>query len=108
MTINFPKNFMWGGATAACQVEGGYAQDGKGLTTADVITAGSHEKLRKITWRNKQTNETGYSDVGGFWGRLDFPKDCIPDVIDGEYYPAHDASDFYNRYKGAKRFSINA
>ncbi len=99
MTNKFPKNFLWGGATAACQVEGGYNQGGKGLTTADVITAGSHERVRKITWRNVLTNETGYSDVGGFWGKLDFPPNCIPDVIEGEYYPAHNASDFYNRYK---------
>ncbi len=27
----FPDNFLWGGATAACQYEGGYDEDGRGL-----------------------------------------------------------------------------
>lgn len=27
----FPKDFLWGGATAAHQFEGGYLEDGKGL-----------------------------------------------------------------------------
>lgn len=26
----FPKNFLWGGATAANQCEGAYLEDGKG------------------------------------------------------------------------------
>lgn len=37
MPIGFPKNFLWGGATAANQVEGGWNVDGKGLTTAEVV-----------------------------------------------------------------------
>ena len=36
--MSFPKNFLWGGATAANQYEGGYLSGGKGLATADVIT----------------------------------------------------------------------
>lgn len=32
----FPKNFLWGAATSAFQVEGGYLEDGKGLSVADV------------------------------------------------------------------------
>lgn len=32
-----PKNFLWGGATAANQCEGGYLSEGKGLGTVDVI-----------------------------------------------------------------------
>ncbi len=31
----FPKNFLWGAATAAYQVEGAYQQDGKGLSVWD-------------------------------------------------------------------------
>ena len=30
------KDFLWGGATAANQVEGAYLEDGKGLSTSDV------------------------------------------------------------------------
>ncbi len=36
----FPKNFYWGGAIAANQVEGGWNLDGKGITTSDVQPKG--------------------------------------------------------------------
>ncbi|WP_392566462.1 6-phospho-beta-glucosidase [Utexia brackfieldae] len=36
MNLHFPKNFLWGGAIAANQVEGAYNEDGKGLSSADV------------------------------------------------------------------------
>lgn len=36
----FPKNFLWGGATAANQLEGAYNVDGKGLTVQDVTPKG--------------------------------------------------------------------
>ena len=36
-TINsFPKNFLWGSATAAFQCEGAAYEDGKGLSVMDV------------------------------------------------------------------------
>ena len=38
--LNFPKQFMWGGATAANQLEGAYREDGKGLSIADVLPQG--------------------------------------------------------------------
>ena len=31
----FPENFLWGGATAANQIEGAYNEGGKGLSTSD-------------------------------------------------------------------------
>ena len=34
----FPENFLWGGAIAANQVEGGWNLDGKGLSVADIAT----------------------------------------------------------------------
>ncbi|WP_117170155.1 glycoside hydrolase family 1 protein [Paraliobacillus sediminis] len=37
MSNKFPENFLWGGATAANQLEGGYNLGGKGLSTADLI-----------------------------------------------------------------------
>lgn len=36
----FPKNFLWGGAVAANQVEGAYLEQGKGLSTSDVQPKG--------------------------------------------------------------------
>ena len=42
----FPKDFLWGGATAANQCEGGYLDGGKGLTIQDMITGGGIDKPR--------------------------------------------------------------
>jgi 6-phospho-beta-glucosidase len=39
-TTAFPPGFLWGGATAANQVEGGYAEGGKGLSVQDVLPRG--------------------------------------------------------------------
>lgn len=36
----FPHNFLWGGATAANQIEGAYRADGKGLSVQDVMPHG--------------------------------------------------------------------
>ena len=43
------KDFLWGGAVAAHQVEGAYLTDGKGLSIADVMTGGSRMTPRRIT-----------------------------------------------------------
>ena len=39
---NFPKNFLWGGATAANQIEGGYDLDGRGMSIADTLPGGKN------------------------------------------------------------------
>lgn len=66
----FPDGFLWGGAVAAHQLEGGFDQGGKGLSTADVMTIGGNGIPRKVT-----------------------------DGIDpNEFYPNHNAIDFYHRY----------
>lgn len=68
--MQVPENFLWGGAVAAHQVEGAYNRDGKGLSVADVMTAaGSHDE-REIT----------------------------DGVQPNQFYPNHDAVDFYHRY----------
>lgn len=36
----FPENFLWGGATAANQLEGAWNKDGKGPSIADVLPSG--------------------------------------------------------------------
>ena len=48
-TKGFPKDVLWGGATAANQVEGAWQADGKGPNTADVMAAGDHQTPRRIT-----------------------------------------------------------
>jgi len=60
MTIKdrpFPDGFLWGGAVAAHQLEGGYDQGGKGLSTADVMTLGTNEQPREISERKKIEND---------------------------------------------------
>ncbi|MDQ1135492.1 6-phospho-beta-glucosidase [Microbacterium sp. SORGH_AS 1204] len=39
-TTPFPDGFLWGGATAANQIEGAYDVDGKGLSVQDVMPKG--------------------------------------------------------------------
>ena len=38
--MQFPENFLWGGAVAANQCEGAYAEGGKGLSIQDVMPRG--------------------------------------------------------------------
>ena len=38
--MGFPEGFLWGGATAANQIEGAYAEDDKGLSVQDVLPGG--------------------------------------------------------------------
>ncbi len=38
--LNFPEGFLWGGATAANQIEGAYNEGGKGLSVQDVMPRG--------------------------------------------------------------------
>lgn len=115
--MGFNSDFLWGGASAANQYEGAYNVDGKGLSTADVITSGSHHSARKMTWNNSKDQSTGFIQHG-FSDANSFPEGVIPAVIPGEFYPSHIASDFYHRYKedihllaemGFKvfRFSVN-
>ncbi len=93
----FPKTFLWGGATAANQYEGGYAEGGKGLSTSDVMTNGEHTIPRRITWKKKDGTE-GYT-ASTFGGYFNIPEDAEPCLLDGYYYPSHTATDFYGHYK---------
>ena len=38
MIEHFPEGFLWGASTSAFQVEGGYAEGGKGTATTDLGT----------------------------------------------------------------------
>ncbi len=56
---------------AAHRVEGGWNKGGKGPSICDVLTGGAHGVPREIT----------------------------QEVIEGKYYPNHEAVDFYGHYK---------
>lgn len=73
--LRFPENFLWGGAIAANQAEGAYLEDGKGLTQVDLLPTGEKRRL--------------------------FMKGYLPSLrpLEGEFYPSHEAIDFYHRYK---------
>lgn len=68
------KNFLWGGATAANQAEGGVLEGGRGLSNVDLLPTGPDRKkvasgdLEMLKWQ------------------------------EGYYYPAKTAIDMYHRY----------
>jgi 6-phospho-beta-glucosidase len=77
MTVKFPEGFLWGGATAANQFEGGYQEGGKGLNLADVLPGGKDNRLKLLAGT-------------GFDFEIDHSKYT---------YPNHEGIDFYHRYK---------
>ncbi|STI80165.1 6-phospho-beta-glucosidase [Escherichia coli] len=54
--LTLPKDFLWGGAVAAHQVEGGWNKGGKGPSICDVLTGGAHGVPREITKKSCQAN----------------------------------------------------
>ncbi|MBS4213747.1 glycoside hydrolase family 1 protein [Neobacillus rhizophilus] len=72
----FPEGFLWGGATAANQIEGGFREGNKGLNISDVLPGGK-ERLKILM-------------SPGFNFEIDNEK---------YRYPNHEAIDFYHRYK---------
>lgn len=90
----FSKDFLWGGATAANQYEGGFREDGKGISTSDCSTRGSRTKMRAITF---QTPEGEVKDT--MYYRAEVPEGSVIGVFDGYDYPSAVASDFYHRYR---------
>lgn len=97
--MKIDKNFFWGGATASNQYEGGIFEDGAGLSTADVMTNGTHTVKRQVTWIN-QDGEIGSTPLC-FRGVKDAPDGIeVKRIDDGNfYYPSTTASDFYHHYK---------
>ena len=91
--MGFPKEFLWGGATAANQYEGGYLDGGKGLACADTITGGDMKTPRKIMIELESGERkfiTRFEDV---------PANAKAVIDENTYYPSHVATDFYNHYK---------
>ena len=72
----FPKGFLWGGATAANQLEGAYLEDGKGLSVADAMPGGKQRfQIIGSETFNWEIDESKY------------------------VYPNHRGIDHYHRYK---------
>ncbi|QQP70030.1 6-phospho-beta-glucosidase [Carnobacterium sp. CS13] len=69
------KDFLWGGATAANQCEGGYNKGGRGLANVDVVPIG----------------EDRFPIIAG--------KQKMFDFDDEYFYPAKEAIDMYDHYK---------
>lgn len=69
------KDFLWGGATAANQSEGGYDRDGRGMAIVDVLPHGE----------NRMPVMKGVMDY------KDLPADS--------FYPGREAVDAYGHYK---------
>lgn len=98
--MGFSKQFFWGGATAANQYEGGVSEGGAGLSTADVMTNGSHTVRRQVTWI-KPNGETGSTPLCFGSDERHLPEGAVPALLDDPnyYYPSHKASDFYHHYR---------
>lgn len=77
------KDFLWGGAIAANQVEGAWDTDGKGLSVADVATYKPNVDVKDY---RKQVGVT----MSGI-------EQAIQDT-DTKYYPKRRGIDFYHRY----------
>ena len=71
----FPEGFMWGGATAANQCEGGYDQGGRGLANVDVCPHGEDRFPVMLGLKH------------------------ISQVDSEHYFPALEGVDFYHRWK---------
>lgn len=89
--------FMWGGSTADFQYEGGYLEDGRGLSTHDFETDGSCQNPRYITYRNK--DGTIGKARSSFSDPEEIPRDALPCIFEDHYYPSHQAVDFYHHYQ---------
>ncbi|HEM2825523.1 6-phospho-beta-glucosidase [Streptococcus suis] len=80
----FPKGFLWGGATAANQYEGGWNLGGRGPATSDTYIAVDSDKRKDMSHFGKPVSradvEFALADQEGL-------------------YPKRWGSDFYHRYK---------
>lgn len=92
--MSFPKNFLWGGATAANQCEGAWNVDGRGPALTDVKTGGSVNSPRLVTYIDKDGNPQAQPEMAG-----GIPEGAYYAVLDGYLYPNHDGIDFYHHYK---------
>lgn len=89
----FPNDFLWGGASAANQYEGGWNEGGRGVAVHDLMTDGTKDEPRRIYCMNNSGDEVTIQQ-----------GECIPfgyegHLKEGYYYPSHQATDFYHNFK---------
>lgn len=93
VNMGFPEDFLWGGATAANQCEGGWNVEGKGMAVSDFYTAGTVSEPRFTTYITKE----GVPGKANMFETI--PEGAYRAILDGYYYPYHEGIDFYHRYK---------
>lgn len=87
MTKTFPEHFLWGGATAANQFEGGWKEGGKGPSVSDVA---------------KFTDPKEMKDLLDVHGLCDITDEQIKEALETDdevFYPKRHGIDFYHHYK---------
>lgn len=85
----FPEGFLWGGAVAACQIEGAWNEDGKGMSTSDIhaYDADLIHKYNKASDPDKREGGGTRADVEALIRDTD------------SYFPKRYGIDFYHTYK---------
>ena len=86
----FKEDFLWGGAVAAHQLEGGWNEGGKGISIADVMTAGAHGVPREVT--------------EGVIDGLNYPNFIIAIKLIFSYLPGWDSNAFELPLPGHESF----
>ncbi|MGB7473249.1 glycoside hydrolase family 1 protein [Trichococcus sp.] len=82
--MTFPKGFLWGGATAANQLEGAYNEGGKGLSIFDMVQfIPKEERANEIEMDIRSKKEL---------------EDLLAGNV-GDNFPKRRGIDFYHRYK---------
>ncbi|MEH7229565.1 glycoside hydrolase family 1 protein [Bacillus safensis] len=81
----FSDNFLWGGATAANQIEGAYLEGGKGLSTSDFAAYKDPYAQGKV---NNFTFDVSSAELNKYKEN--------PDAFD---FPKRRGIDFYHRYE---------
>ena len=79
----FPEHFLWGGATSAAQIEGGYDIGGRGLSHMDMVRFKGKDK------------ETGAGTQVLSAADVRYYKEHEKDY----FFPYRKGNDFYHRYK---------
>ena len=80
----FPKGFLWGGATAANQLEGGWREGGKGISVEDCMRQHFDQNVRDYTLQNHVTLEDVQTAL---------------QTDDTVNYPKRRGVDFYHHYE---------